>query len=202
MSHLWRQLLTGDAKRVQWPVFTSTVCPIRHHSHDVVATHCGGGVTPAASNWPVWIPNLNSLYSHCCSLLYLSQPAGSISSCPQLTLTEVTHFVDPRSGSLVTLGHSAPSNNMRDVISNGISDSRKTSPGRHPQGRHFRPQNTTGYGQPVRGTHLTGMHTCCFQRIDSICVDLLSSDRKYSVRFAETFLSRKMSSSLTDLDLN
>ena len=63
-------------------------------------------------------------YSRCCPLLYPSQPVGSISSCPQLTLTEVTHFVDPRSGSLVTLGHSAPSNNTRDVISNGISDSR------------------------------------------------------------------------------
>ena len=65
-----------------------------------------------------------SLYSHCCPLLYPSQPAGSISSCPQLTLTKVTHFVDPRSGSPVTLGHPAPDNNMCDVISNGISDSR------------------------------------------------------------------------------
>ena len=63
-------------------------------------------------------------YSRCCPLLYPSQSAGSISSCLQLTLTEVTHFVDPRSGSLVTLGHSALSSNTRDVIWNGISDSR------------------------------------------------------------------------------
>ena len=65
-----------------------------------------------------------SLYSRCCPLLYRSQPAGSISSGPQLTLTGKTHFVDPRSGSSVTLGHSAPDNNTRDVISNGISVSR------------------------------------------------------------------------------
>ena len=32
--------------------------------------------------------------------------------------------MDPRSGSLVTLGHAAHNSNMRDVISNGISDSR------------------------------------------------------------------------------
>ena len=99
---------------------------VTRHSHDVVATHCGGGVTLTASNCPVWISNLNySLYSHCCALLYPSQPAGSISSCPQPILTEVTHFVDPRSGSLVTLGHAAPNSNTRDVISNGISDSRR-----------------------------------------------------------------------------
>ena len=100
------------------------------HSRDVVATHCHGGVTLTASNWPVWIPNLNySPYSHCCPLLYPSQPAGSISSCPQLTLTEVTHFVDPQSGSLVTVGHTAPTSNTRDVILNGISDSRIMSTG-------------------------------------------------------------------------
>ena len=62
-------------------------------------------------------------YSRCCPLLYPSQPAGSISSCPQLTLIKVTHFVDPRSGSLVTLGHSSPSNNTHDFILNGILDS-------------------------------------------------------------------------------
>ena len=123
LSHLRRQLLQEMPGASQWPAFTSTVCPVTRHSCDVVATHCGGGVTLTASNWPVWIPNLNSLYSRCCTVLYPSQP-GSISSCPQLTLTEVTHFVDPRSGSLVTLGHSAPSSNMHDVISNGISDSR------------------------------------------------------------------------------
>ena len=124
MSDLWRQLLTGDARCVHWPAFTSTVCLVTHHSHDVVATHCGGGVTLTALNWPVWIPNLNSPYSRCCPLLYPSQSAGSISSCPQLTLTEVTHFVDPWSGSSVTLGHSVPNNNTCDIISNGISDSR------------------------------------------------------------------------------
>ena len=58
--------------------------------------------------------------SRCFPLLYPSQSAGSISSCPQLTLTEVTHFVDPWSGSPVTLGHSAPNNNTRDVISKGF----------------------------------------------------------------------------------
>ena len=72
----------------------------------------------------MWIPNLNySLYSRCCPLLYLSQPTGSISSCLQLTLTEVTHLMDPRSGSLVTLGHAAQNSNTHDVISNRISDS-------------------------------------------------------------------------------
>ena len=103
--------------------------PVTHHSCDVVAIHCGGGVTLTASNCPIWIPNLNyALYSCCCPLLYPSQPAGSISSCLQPTLTEVTHFVDPRSGSLVTLGHATSNNNMRDIISNGISDSRICDP--------------------------------------------------------------------------
>ena len=45
MSHLRRQLLTGDARRVHWPTFMSTVCLIMCPSHDVVATHCGGGDT-------------------------------------------------------------------------------------------------------------------------------------------------------------
>ena len=35
--------------------------------------------------------------------------------------------MDPRSGSLVTLGHSAPNNNTRDVISNGISVSHRVT---------------------------------------------------------------------------
>ena len=122
MSHLRRQLLTGASI---WTAFMSTVHLITHHLCDVVATHCGGGVTLTAWNCPMWIPNLNyNLYSHCCPLLYPSQPAGSISSCLQPTLTEVTHFVDPQSGSLVTLGHAASNNNMRDVISNRILDSR------------------------------------------------------------------------------
>ena len=59
MSHLWRQLLTGDARCVHWSTFTSTVCLVTHHLCDVVATHCGGGVTLTALNWSVWIPNLN-----------------------------------------------------------------------------------------------------------------------------------------------
>ena len=109
----------------QWPAFTSTVFLVRRHSCDVVATHCGGDVTLTASNWPVWIPKLNySLYSRCCPLLYPSPPTGSISSCLQLTLTEVTHLMDPRSGSLVTLGHAARNSNTCDVILNGISGSR------------------------------------------------------------------------------
>ena len=109
----------------QWPTFTSTVFLVKHHLCDVVATHCNGGVTLTASNRPVWIPNLNYLFcSRCCPLLYPSQPAGSISSCSQLTLPEVTHFVDPQSGSLVTLGHAARNSNTCDIILNGISDSR------------------------------------------------------------------------------
>ena len=108
----------------QWPAFTSTVFLVRRHTCDVVATHCGGDVTLTASNWPVWIPKLKlPLYSCCCPLLYPSPPTGSISSCLQLTLTEVTHLMDPRSGSLVTLGHTARNSNMCDVISNGISGS-------------------------------------------------------------------------------
>ena len=50
-------------------------------------------------------------------------PIGPPLRGPQLTLTEVTHSVEPRSGSLETLGHSTLDNNMRDIISNGISDS-------------------------------------------------------------------------------
>ena len=38
----------------------------------------------------------------------------------------MTHFVDPRPGSSGTLGHSVPDNSMCDVISNGISVSRKS----------------------------------------------------------------------------
>ena len=50
MPHLRGQLLTGDARCVHWPAFTSTVCLVTRHSRDVVATHCGGGVTLTASN--------------------------------------------------------------------------------------------------------------------------------------------------------
>ena len=111
-----------------WPTFKSTVHLVMRHSRDVVATRCGGGVTLTALNCPMWIPNLNyDLYSRCCPLLYPSQPADSISSCLQPTLTEVTRFVDPQSGSLVTLGHATSNNNTRDVISNGVSDSRTQS---------------------------------------------------------------------------
>ena len=40
--------------------------------------------------------------------------------------------MDPQSGSSVTLGHSAPDNNMCDIISNGILDSRNTFSGKNP----------------------------------------------------------------------
>ena len=43
--------------------------------------------------------NSTLCYSHCCPLLYPSPATCSISSCLQQTLTEVTHLVDPWSGS-------------------------------------------------------------------------------------------------------
>ena len=69
---------------------------------------------------PCGFPNSTLSYSRCCPLLYPSPPTGSISSCLQLTLTEVTHLMDPWSRSLVTLGHAAQNSNRCDVISNRI----------------------------------------------------------------------------------
>ena len=125
MSHLRQQLLTGDARRI----------PMAHLyeyclSRKTSLVWCSGNpLWWRCDTYSIELTRVDSQsqllpYSHCCPLLYPSQPAGSISSCPQLTLTEVTLFVNPRSGSSVTLGHSAPDNNTCDVISNGISDSR------------------------------------------------------------------------------
>ena len=95
---------------------------VTRHSRNVVATHCGG-VTLAASNWPMWISNLNYAptaaavpFYTCASLLAASPHVRSL---PSLRW----HTVDPRSGSLVPLDHAAPNSNTRDVILNGILDS-------------------------------------------------------------------------------
>ena len=127
ISHLWRPLLTGVARRVPMARLYEYYLP---HKTSLV-WHSGNPLWWRCDTYSIELTRVDSQaqldqlpYSRCCSLLYPTPATGSISSCLQLTLTEVTHLMDPWSGSLVTLGHTAQNSNTRDVISNGISGSR------------------------------------------------------------------------------
>ena len=83
----------------QWPAFTSSLPRETSLVWRSGSSLCGDETLTAWHSSELNCFSTELPYSRCCPLLYPSPATCSISSCLQPTLTEVTHLMDPWSGS-------------------------------------------------------------------------------------------------------